>query len=71
MWNLKYDTINLSTKQKQTYRYREQACGCQGGSGGGEGKTGSLGLAGTNYDIQDGETTRAYCAAQEATFNIL
>ena len=22
--------INLSTKQKQTQRYREQTCGCQG-----------------------------------------
>ena len=31
MWNLKYDTINLSTEQKQTYRYREQTCGFQGG----------------------------------------
>ena len=27
--NLKYDT-NLSAKQKQTRRYREQICGCQG-----------------------------------------
>ena len=23
--------MNLSTKQKQTHRYREQTCGCQGG----------------------------------------
>ena len=23
--------INLSTKQKQTHRYGEQTCGCQGG----------------------------------------
>ena len=22
--------MNLSTKQKQTHRYREQTCGCQG-----------------------------------------
>ena len=22
---------NLSTKQKQTHRHREQSCGCQGG----------------------------------------
>ena len=28
--------MNLSTKQKQTHRHREQTCGCQvGGSGGG------------------------------------
>jgi len=28
MWNLKYDTMNLSMKQKQTHRQREQTCGC-------------------------------------------
>ena len=28
IWNQKYDT-NLSMKQKQTHRQREQACGCQ------------------------------------------
>ena len=27
--------MNLSTEQKQTHRYREQTCGCQGGGGGG------------------------------------
>ena len=31
MWNLKYDKMNLFTKQKQTHRHREQTCGCQGG----------------------------------------
>ena len=31
--------INLSTKQKQTHRHREQACGCHGG-----GKRGREGL---------------------------
>ena len=30
-WNLKYGTMNLRTKQKQTYRQGEQLCGCQGG----------------------------------------
>ena len=25
--------MNLSTKQKQTHRYRDQTCGCQGGGG--------------------------------------
>ena len=39
-------------KQKQTHRYREQTCGCQGGVR--EGRFGSLGLAGANYYIQDG-----------------
>ena len=32
-WNLKCDTINLSTEQKQTHRHREEICGCQGGGG--------------------------------------
>ena len=32
MWNLKYEAqMNLSTKQKQTHRQREQICGCQVG----------------------------------------
>ena len=39
MWNLKYDTNELTVKQKQTQRHREQTCGCQGeGGGGGVGK---------------------------------
>ena len=29
--------MNLSTKQKQTHRHREQTCGCQGGEWGGGG----------------------------------
>ena len=28
--------MNLSSKQKQTHRHREQICGCQGGVGGGD-----------------------------------
>ena len=43
--------INLSPKQKQTHRHREQTCGCQGGGGVGERWIGSLGLADTNYYI--------------------
>ena len=42
---------NLSTKQKQTDRHREQTCGFQGGGGAGEGWIGSLGLADANYYI--------------------
>ena len=42
--------MNLSTKQKQTHRHREQACGCQE-SGAGEGWIGSLELADANYYI--------------------
>ena len=28
--------MNISTKQKQTHRRREQTCGCQGGGGWGK-----------------------------------
>ena len=38
--------MNLSAKQKQTHRHREQTSGCQGG----EGCTGSLGLVDANDD---------------------
>ena len=46
MWNM--TQVNLSVKQKQTHRHREQTCGCQGGESVGEGRTGNLGLAGAN-----------------------
>ena len=36
--------MNISMKQKQTHRHREQTCGFQG-EGRGEGRIGSLGLA--------------------------
>ena len=41
--------MNLSMKQEQTHRHREQTCGCQGGHG--EGWIGSLGLANAKYFI--------------------
>ena len=40
--------MNISMKQKQIHRRREQTCGCQGGGGVGEGRIGSLGLADAN-----------------------
>ena len=40
--------MNLSTKQKQTHRHREQTYGCQGGGGGEEGWLGSLASADAN-----------------------
>ena len=43
--------MNLSTKQKQTPRHREQICGYQGEGGLGEGRIGSLGLVDANYYI--------------------
>ena len=40
--------MNLSTKQKQTHRHREQTWGCQGGGEVGEEWFRSLGLADAN-----------------------
>ena len=40
--------MNISTKEKQTHRCREQTCGCQGGGEVGEGKVGIWGLADSN-----------------------
>ena len=37
MWNLKYDTNDLFTKQKQTHKHRKQTYGYQRGKGVGEG----------------------------------
>ena len=36
--------MNISMKQKQTRRHREQTCGCQGGGGGG-GKDWEFGIS--------------------------
>ena len=63
--------MNLSVKQKQTRRHREQTYGRQGGGGVREGCTGSLGLVDANYYIWNGRTTGSYCIAQGAVFNIL
>ena len=43
--------MNLSTKQQQTHRHREQTCGCHGGGRLGEGWSGKLGLVDVNYYI--------------------
>ena len=40
--------MNLPMQQKQTHRYREETCDCQGGR---EGWIGSLGLGDANYYI--------------------
>ena len=63
--------MNLSSKQKQTRRHREQTCGCQWGMKWGRNGLGSLELADANYYIQNGETTRSYCIEQGTIFNIL
>ena len=41
--------MNLSTKQKQTRRHRQQTCGCQGGRAIGERNIRSLELVDANY----------------------
>ena len=46
--------MNLSKKQKQTHKHREQICGCQQGRGAGEGWNASLGLADASYYISNG-----------------
>ena len=43
--------MNLSMKQKETHRHREQTCRCQERGGIGEGWIRSLGLADANYYI--------------------
>ena len=45
---------NLSMKQKQTHRHREQTCGRQDGEGVGEGWSERLGLVDVNYCIENG-----------------
>ena len=45
--------MNISTKQKQTHRHREQICVCQGGEGIGEEWIERLGLTDENYCIQN------------------
>ena len=40
--------MNISTRNKQTHRHREQTCGYQGGEGVGEGRIGSLRIADAN-----------------------
>ena len=46
--------MNLSTKQKQTHRHREQTCSCQGAGGMEEGWSGRLGLPDVSYYIENG-----------------
>ena len=43
--------MDVSMKEKQPHRHREQTCGCQREAGVAEGWIGSLGLAGANYYI--------------------
>ena len=46
--------MNLSKKQKDIHRHREQTCGCHQERGAGEQWIESLGLADANYYIWNG-----------------
>ena len=43
--------MNLSIKQKENHRHREQTDGCQGGEEVGEGWSGRVGLADVSFYI--------------------
>ena len=43
--------LNLSVKQKQNHRHKEQTGSCRGKSGVGQGWSGSLGLADVSFYI--------------------
>ena len=43
--------MNLSVKQKQTHRYREQTCGCQGEDGVERGMNWEFGIVNSNSYI--------------------
>ena len=53
MWNVNTKQMNVSTKQKQIQRYREQTLWLPRERGGGEGMDWEFGLADASY-IQDG-----------------
>ena len=54
IWNVNYGTnepIYKTEIDSQTYRHRDQICGCQGGGREGERRTGNLELVDANYYI--------------------
>ena len=53
VWNLNITQMNLSMKEKQTHKHREQTCDCQG-EGGGEKWIRNLGLADASYHTEKG-----------------
>ena len=60
--------MNLCTKQKQTQGQEQTVVTKDEGEG--EGWTESLGVAGANYYIQNGQTIRSYCIAQGTKSNL-
>ena len=63
--------MNSSMKQKQTYRHREQICGCQGETGvAGDGLR-EFGISRCKLLCIEWKTTWSYCIAQGTIFNTL
>ena len=62
--------INISTKQKQTHRYRGQTCGCQGGRAVQEGRSGSVGLAYVNFFFCRGINSKCILLYSTGTIEI-
>ena len=54
MWNLRYGIKKPNSKQKQTYKYRDQTYAKERRQG--QRWTGNIGLADGNYYIQNGKT---------------
>ena len=67
MWNLRYNTDDLSYKTEINSQRTDLWLPVEGW----ERRIGSLGLTEANYYIYDGQTTRSYCIAQAAIFSIL
>ena len=61
--------MNLSTKQKQTHRHREQMYGCHG-EGGGRGMAWEFGISKCELLYINGYAARSYCIAQGTAFDI-
>ena len=71
MWNLKYDTKNLSTKQKQTHRHREQTCDCQSKGGAEGGKDREFGITRCKPLYIGWINNKSCCMVQGIILNIL
>ena len=62
--------MNLSTKEKQTHRHREQMCGCPRGCGGGRGMVWEAGVSRCKLSCIEWRN-KVLPYAQRTIFNIL
>ena len=58
--------MNLSTKQKQSHRHREQTSGCQGGGGGG----GEVNMLNTVYRTNKNKAL-LHCAGNSIQYPVI